>query len=400
MWFHFQALIAYLLSLLPLAQSRTTGPPPNFDDDPEGPIFAHNEPLFENWDEVDSVVTPLVRIAHHHIGRRENHHEIFWPKDEIVLDYQFRDGKIQSYNYVHQKSIYVNLEQLQTHSLLLDDRQLCVAQSTPNRTTLNLDFRHQDSYMMARQAWRKGLLFVVEDDSCHEEEGVRSVYRADRLFFNDTALSVDIDAADRRFGPYEADTAKRVQVLTGPLRQLKKRDSEQKYYVTPRIKRGIHELVKKRSTDSTNELPGLDIIPTGILPSNIPDFTSAIPGLDPTSLPGVGDIFDTLSTFAEATGWHLNKTMNIRVEKNFDGTDGSEHSRIELTKGFREAVPDVSIPKVTLVDTYAKMDLDITVGMSWNIKNSYEHITTDNVEEGLGGLFHDNLQDLCRDGCS
>jgi hypothetical protein len=87
------------------------------------------------------------------------------------------DGKVRSFQYTHGNRLYVNLELLQTHDLLLSRRLICV-ETDSGRSVLNLDFRHNDTYQAAKQQWQSpGLLFVIEDESCHEGPNIRSVYR-------------------------------------------------------------------------------------------------------------------------------------------------------------------------------------------------------------------------------
>jgi hypothetical protein len=86
------------------------------------------------------------------------------------------DGKIRSFQYTHGDTSYVNLESLQTYDLLLSHRPLCVGTDS-ERSVLNLDFRYNDTYEAAKQRWHSGILFVIEDESCHEGSNIRSVYR-------------------------------------------------------------------------------------------------------------------------------------------------------------------------------------------------------------------------------
>jgi hypothetical protein len=81
-------------------------------------------------------------------------------------------------HYEHGNTSYINLESLQEHGLLLDHRPLC-AETEPNtKSNLTLDFNDLNAYETAKQAWSEpGLLFVVQDDSCHEAPKHRSVYK-------------------------------------------------------------------------------------------------------------------------------------------------------------------------------------------------------------------------------
>jgi hypothetical protein len=77
-----------LLLLLSLFSVSVTGSPVGLDG-----IFDdyHSFNSTKKYHEiVDTAATPLVRIDHHHVGKRDFHHELFEPQSEVVLDWQFR----------------------------------------------------------------------------------------------------------------------------------------------------------------------------------------------------------------------------------------------------------------------------------------------------------------------
>jgi hypothetical protein len=41
-----------------------------------------------NHEDVAADIDPLIRVHHHHIGKRDTHHELFEPRNEIVLDWR------------------------------------------------------------------------------------------------------------------------------------------------------------------------------------------------------------------------------------------------------------------------------------------------------------------------
>jgi hypothetical protein len=108
---------------------------------PDGSVFINEDShyKFSRHDARDvtfATAAPLVRIDHHHVGKRDLHHELFAPTRDIVLDWIFSklcsrlyskvhlahnafsgDGKIQSYHYEHNNSSYINLEPLQSHGM-------------------------------------------------------------------------------------------------------------------------------------------------------------------------------------------------------------------------------------------------------------------------------------------
>ncbi|KAF2180225.1 hypothetical protein K469DRAFT_693382 [Zopfia rhizophila CBS 207.26] len=109
------------------------------------------------------------------------------------------------------------------------------ANSSRNPTThrtrpfLNLAFRDHPAYQLAKTALgkRDGPLFVAEDDSCIQIAGERLVY---------SLLAIRVNAEPNSFAPWERDTATKVPMHGGSLRQLKKRHSKP-FYVTSRLRR-------------------------------------------------------------------------------------------------------------------------------------------------------------------
>lgn len=89
------------------------------------------------------------------------------------------DNRIRSFEYSHEDRSYVNLEQLQSHDIILDRRPICTKDNTAlDRSILRIDFRYEDAYYNAKQQWAEpDLLFVIQDESCHVGPNTRSVYR-------------------------------------------------------------------------------------------------------------------------------------------------------------------------------------------------------------------------------
>jgi len=85
---------------------------------------------------------------------------------------------VQTYNITHAHATYLNLELLQAHGLIDHDAPICSSSDSSNETTLNIFFKDHGSYARAKQHWkgRDDMFFVVEDASCVEGEGVRSIY--------------------------------------------------------------------------------------------------------------------------------------------------------------------------------------------------------------------------------
>jgi hypothetical protein len=85
---------------------------------------------------------------------------------------------VHTFNFVHDNASYVNLEQLQAHGLLRHDVPICSGPDKFHKSMLNLYFNDHGSYSRAKQHWqvRDDLFFVIEDASCVEGEGARSVY--------------------------------------------------------------------------------------------------------------------------------------------------------------------------------------------------------------------------------
>ncbi|KAF2112343.1 hypothetical protein BDV96DRAFT_602269 [Lophiotrema nucula] len=143
----------------------------------------------------------LSRTHHHHVNKRDSLQELFQPSNEILFDYVDPEtGKIHSYTWSHDKKSYVNLKHLQSHGRLLPGRQLCVGPDASNRTTLNLDFDDFPGYATAKKLWnRDDLLFVIEDESCYEGRGLRSVCQGNKITLNDQKLQMEIEAQHKTF---------------------------------------------------------------------------------------------------------------------------------------------------------------------------------------------------------
>jgi hypothetical protein len=75
---------------------------------------------------------------------------------------------------------YVNLETLETHGCISNHTgPICSPPDEKDLTTLHLEFNDYFAFKLAKQYWnnRTDLLFVIEDESCFEEEGQRSAYQ-------------------------------------------------------------------------------------------------------------------------------------------------------------------------------------------------------------------------------
>jgi hypothetical protein len=86
-------------------------------------------------------------------------------------------GNVQTFTFAQKNATYVNLELLKAQGLIRHDVPIC-NQTTPTQSTLDILFNDHGSYARAKQHWqgRKDLLFVIEDASCLEGEGTRSIY--------------------------------------------------------------------------------------------------------------------------------------------------------------------------------------------------------------------------------
>ncbi|KAF2441002.1 hypothetical protein P171DRAFT_446919 [Karstenula rhodostoma CBS 690.94] len=369
-----------------------------------GQLFYHEKSLGirgrlapdDHLDGMDHGAIPLVRTEHHHIGKRSAHLQLVVPRKDITLDWQFPDGNIRSFQYTHGNGSYVNLEPLQSHGLLLSRRQLC-AEREDSRSVVNLDFRYNDTYKAAKESWQDpGLLFVVEDGSCHEGPNIRSVYRSEGMTFDDASLSMEISAENLSFGPYEAEAAHSVTIFTGSFASLKKRDPALRFYLTPRLKTGISEHLSKRENpledienpleDIENPLKG-DGNPLAELEKEFKEVT----------LEGIADILDGL----EKSGFSLNKSVSIDFDHNLNETThigknrtyGAAENRVPILKssGHGEIWPNL-----TLVNSYAKVHLDVRAVISFSIKGAAD-LLRDGGEDGFDASMKDIFKDSLTD---
>jgi hypothetical protein len=231
--------------------------------------------------------------------------------------------------------------------------------------------------------------------------------RAENITFNDDALAVGIAAQHLNFGPYEAETAHTVTIHTSSLRQLKKRHEDRRFYVTHRLRRGLEEVdggisqsEGERAVNGPDDIfptkPIDDILPTSVLG----DFTSAI-GSVPTSIAGdIGEdikkfgsekMHELLKKIEEKTAFKLNKTANIDFDVNWDDINGTEKHRLPLTD---EIGKFIAMPQVNLVNTFANVNLDVSVGMSFNIAGAADMLLEGEDMSGTDNIFSKALQDL------
>lgn len=228
------------------------------------------------------------------------------------------------------------------------------------------------------------------------------------------------------FGPYGAEATHNVTIHTGSFRQLKKRSKSQ-FYLTSRLERGITGHLQKRcmqgEDNSCRQIEDLgslnkhaDMIPSLPIIDDLPGATKLT---DVVSLPteiakkpietvedyfggdsndllenikkfGLDKMHDLFEEIEEATSFRFNKTMNIEFEGNFDGS----HSSKERMQIGEDLAKYISLPNITLINTYAKANLDIGVGVTFNIVGAADKIFGGDVSEGLKGAFEDSIEDL------
>ncbi|KAL5448745.1 hypothetical protein PMIN07_000620 [Paraphaeosphaeria minitans] len=349
---------------------------------------------------MDQGAIPLVRTEHHHIGKRSAHLQLLAPSKDITLDWHFPDGKIRSFQYTHGDTSYVNLEPLQSHGLLLSRRQICVERGD-SRSALNLDFRHNDVYQAAKEEWHNpGLLFVLEDESCHEGRNIRSVYRSLDTIFDDANLSMEIAADDLSFGPYEAEAAHSVTILTGSLASLKQRHPDSRFYLTQRLNAGISERLSKREdplSETKETLEDGDELPEKIENPIDPDDLDADKIIDEVknlTMDGLGKVLDGL----EKIGFSFTIPMPIDFEGNLNQTThpgremtyGSDENRKPITTTHGHGEP---WPNITLVDSYAKVHLEVRAVISFNIKGATDLLQDggeDGFDSSMTNMFGEN----------
>jgi hypothetical protein len=86
----FPGLHILLMVLLPwLFSTVVDGSPLDMADMPIQLNFQDKHDATDRTDQdAGAEIDPLIRIHHHHIGKRDTHHELFEPRNEIVLDWR------------------------------------------------------------------------------------------------------------------------------------------------------------------------------------------------------------------------------------------------------------------------------------------------------------------------
>lgn len=98
--------------------------------------------------------------------------------DRHVTDYEVTQRSVYTLVLSHNSSRYVDLEQLEF--LLTPQERICSPLARNDESTrVTLPFLELDAYHTARRTWesRSDMLFVIEDESCFNGKGVRSMYK-------------------------------------------------------------------------------------------------------------------------------------------------------------------------------------------------------------------------------
>ncbi|KAJ9639981.1 hypothetical protein H2199_006214 [Coniosporium tulheliwenetii] len=138
------------------------------------------------------------------LSKRDMPHDmwegLFEPTTSVTLDYIEEDYEVTQrsvYTLVlsHNSSRYVDLEQLEF--LLTPQERICSPLARNDESTrVTLPFLELDAYHTARRTWesRSDMLFVIEDESCFNGKGVRSMYKSRSLTFVEESQTVIIDS--------------------------------------------------------------------------------------------------------------------------------------------------------------------------------------------------------------
>jgi hypothetical protein len=208
---------------------------------------------------------------------------------------------------------------------------------------------------------------------------------------------MEIDAENLSFGPYEVESAHSVIIFTGSPASLKKQESSH-FYLTPRLKTGISQLLSKRGNpfkDIKESLGGDD----GPLKEVKDELKGEKEGLleDVKELPkeGMENILEGLEDIT-----NFNKSISIDFDKNLNETT---HNGKDMTYSSKEdRKPILSStghgqiwPNITLVDSHAKVHLEVSAVVGFNISGA-----AGLVDKGLGlersskEVFEESLTDF------
>jgi hypothetical protein len=221
--------------------------------------------------------------------------------------------------------------------------------------------------------------------------------RSDNITFNDANSCMEIDAENLSFGPYEAGSAHSVTIFTGSLASLKKQGSSSHFYLTRRMKTGVSQHLSKRDGILDNfedKLGGKD--------NPLKDYEDNFE---------VDDVLDEAEQFAtdkisnileklEKIGFNFNESASIDFEDNLNETTyhgkNMSYGPDEYRKPILEADGHGEIwPNITLVDSYAKVHLEVSAVISFNIKEAVGSLKGDNeFDDSMKNMFENSLADF------
>ncbi|KAF2733755.1 hypothetical protein EJ04DRAFT_577445 [Polyplosphaeria fusca] len=318
--------------------------------------------------------------------------EMMEPLNEIVLDYALPGKeKVQTYIFRHEHKYYINLEQLQSHGRIVnDERPICIGPDENNVTTLDLYFNDYPAYRMAKQWNVMKPLLVIEDPSCFEGRildqststfhlflqirALTILCRPEDMTFNEQPLHISIRAQHKRFGKHETETGTSVEFHHGSHKNIKKRDPRS-FYLTQKYHGNLRRSQAGSPIDGIKN-PLSKIIPGIKNPLSDHDgegdpisklksvFKSAISDVEffAQKLPeyGLKLSHELLQELEKLTNWEFHTGFHIKMHKNLN-----HKQRVDVTEGLHNVT--TLIPTITFVDTWAKIDMAVNVGVNFEI---------------------------------
>ncbi|KAF1961707.1 hypothetical protein CC80DRAFT_574291 [Byssothecium circinans] len=226
---------------------------------------------------------PVMRRHHHHVNRRDLHHEIFEPKQTLTMDFLQDQHHIQTITLSHDNASYVNLDSLHAHSLFRDsDQPMCSRSTKTKSTVMYLRFRGRDSYELAKKHWsgKDRLLFAINDPSCNEDltDGNVAVVRGDKMTFHDRpgkrSPLIRIEVAHHELSVLNPELATTISVSQESFRRLSKRndhalelvedvnrrDQSSKLEIFPDILSDLKSEISDWESDSWSDVHDIDVI--------------------------------------------------------------------------------------------------------------------------------------------
>jgi hypothetical protein len=174
------------------------------------------------------------------------------------------------------------------------------------------------------------------------------------------ALSVQITARHKEFGPEEPVTGSDMTVRVGSLRKLRSL-ARKPFRMGRRLKRDVIPDVRKILSKPGGDNGGFPI-PSQIMDyikpdSLISEAVSIATGLGSNILSQAASIGQGLAEKLEK-GLPINHTHSIRMHHNINSeTHQIDESRKDITGGAKQWL--TVLPQITFIDSYAEIDLDV-----------------------------------------